>query len=75
MTPKSQEGPSKLVILTGASGSGKTAITPRDFRPLPQICISFIQQALAEVGIEDATVVLVDCDDETRALRLQGARN
>jgi RNase adaptor protein for sRNA GlmZ degradation len=118
----------KLVILTGASGAGKTAIvksidasTPEieclhfDSAGVPttetmiaefgsgeawqkvttlewirkihvncksaksiifegQMRISFISEALKEYKFTDVTIVLVDCDDETRITRLKLGR-
>ncbi len=40
-----------------------------------QMRIAFILEALAEAGITGAHVVLVDCEDEVRELRLCGDRN
>ena len=39
-----------------------------------QMRISFIHEALASAGIQEARIILVDCDDETRRHRLVGER-
>lgn len=118
-----------MIILTGASGSGKTTITKKiqsefsnlvcfyfDSIGVPsyekmvvdygsgegwqramtfewmkriqssctsehsilfegQVRISFIQEALQEFPIPNATIVLIDCDDITRYKRLSGDRS
>jgi energy-coupling factor transporter ATP-binding protein EcfA2 len=125
--------PGKLVVLTGASGSGKTTIARRLEPVLPHACsvfffdsigvpslegmkewgeghqpggawmramtlewlkriaavlatgqsvlfegqmrIAFILEGLAAAHIGDARILLLDCDDQVRASRLQAERN
>lgn len=50
---------------------GKILATGRPMLFEGQMRIAFIQQALADAAIENARIILVDCDDSTRRARLQ----